>query len=138
SVSVVFVGNPRCVVTEKLPAEPTENVVWSALVIDGSSVTVSVKLWVAFGGMPLLAVIVIGYDPPVPAAGVPARVAVPSPLSVKLTPDGRLPVSVIVVAVGAVVTVNVPAEPTAKVVWSALVISAEAVTVRVNAWSTWP
>ena len=42
------------------------------------------------------------------------------------------------VAAGLVVTVNVPAEPTAKVVWSALVIAADATTVRVKAWSTWP
>jgi EmrB/QacA subfamily drug resistance transporter len=34
------------------------------------------------------------------AAGVPPRVAVPSPLSVKVTPDGRAPVSVRVAAVG--------------------------------------
>ena len=38
--------------------------------------------------------------PPVPAAGVPARVAVPSPLSVKLTPAGSAPVLVIVVVAG--------------------------------------
>ena len=44
-----------------------------------------------------------------PAAGVPASVAVPSPLSVKVTPEGRLPLSVIVVVAGTpgvVVTVN--------------------------------
>ena len=42
------------------------------------------------------------------------------------------------IKVGEVVTVKVPAAPTAKVVWSALVIRAEAVTVSVNAWSVWP
>ena len=33
--------------------------------------------------------------PPVPGAGVPESVAVPSPLSVKVTPPGSVPVSVI-------------------------------------------
>ena len=52
-----------------------------------------------------------------PAAGVPARVAVPSPLSMKVTPVGSAPVSVRA-AVGnpVVVTVNEPAGPTVKVV----------------------
>ena len=63
---------------------------------------------------------------PVPTAGVPLSVAVPSVLSRKPTPVGRAPVSdktgfgepVAVV----VVTVNVPAVPTVKVVLFALVI----------------
>ena len=46
----------------------------------------------------MLAVTVTGKVPL--AVGVPARVAVPSPLSVKLTPAGSLPVLVIVVALG--------------------------------------
>ena len=47
-----------------------------------------------------------------PAAGVPARVAVPSPLSTKVTPVGSAPVS-LSAGVGnpVVVTVNVPAVP---------------------------
>ena len=60
-----------------------------------------------------------------PAAGVPARVAVPSPLSMKRHPARQRPVSVSVVAAGkpgVVVTVKLPAVPTAKVAWSALVI----------------
>ena len=69
-----------------------------------------------------------------PAAGVPASVAVPSPLSVNVTPEGSVPVSVTVVrAAGLVVTVNVPAVPTVKVVWSALVIAGASVTVSVKA-----
>jgi hypothetical protein len=47
-------------VTVKVPAVPTTNVVPFALVIPGASFTVKVKLCVAFGAMPLLAVIVIG------------------------------------------------------------------------------
>jgi hypothetical protein len=42
----------------------------------------------------LVAVTVIEYEPPAFPAGVPARVAVPSPLSVKVIPAGRAPVSV--------------------------------------------
>jgi hypothetical protein len=68
-----------------------------ALVIVGAEVavvTVRVKDWVALLPIPLAAVMVIGYVPLVPAAAVPARVAVPLPLSVKVTPDGSVPDSV--------------------------------------------
>ena len=67
--------------------------------------------------------------PPVPAAGVPERVPVPSPLSVKVTPPGRAPVSERA-AVGKPVdvTVKLPAVPVAKVVLTPEVIAA--------AWST--
>ena len=54
------VGNPRSVVTLKVPAEPTVKVVLFALLILGASSTASVKFCVAFGETPLLAVIVIG------------------------------------------------------------------------------
>jgi hypothetical protein len=56
----VGAGDP-VVVTVKLPAVPTVNVVVFALVITGACVvfTVSVKLWVAAVPTPLLAVIVI-------------------------------------------------------------------------------
>ena len=43
------------------------------------------------GPMPLEAVTVNGYVPPLPAAGVPLTVPVPSPLSVKVTPGGSCP-----------------------------------------------
>ena len=75
-------------------AEPNVNVVALAEVRDGAwvtVVTVSTKDWLAFGLTPLLAVIVIGYVPP--EVGVPERVAVPLPLSTKLTPFGSAPVS---------------------------------------------
>ena len=68
--------------------------------------------------------IVIGYTPPVPAAGVPASAAVPSPLSTNVTPDGREPVSE---SAGAglpdVVTANDPALPVVNVVVAADVIA---------------
>ncbi len=59
-----------------------------------------------------------------PAAGVPARVAVPSPSSTKVTPVGSAPVSVSAeVGTPVVVTVNVPAVPVVNVVVAALVIA---------------
>src|SRR4051794_6466184 len=87
----------------------------------------------------LVAVIVSGKEPPV--LGVPARVAVPSPLSVKETPAGRAPVLVRVVDVGkpgVVVTVKLPALHAVNVTWSKLVIAGSAATVSVNDWSEWP
>ena len=59
-----------------------------------------------------------------PAAGVPASVAVPSPLSTKVTPAGSAPVSLSAeVGNPVVVTVNVPDVPVVNVVLSALVIA---------------
>ena len=59
------------------------------------------------------------------APGVPLRVAVPSPLFVKVTPVGSAPVLVIVVAVGdpLVMIVNVPRIPVVNVVALELVIT---------------
>ena len=97
----------------------------SALVIAGAWLIVRVKLRVT-GGRPLsVAVNVSGWLPPVPAPGVPASVAVRSPLSVKVTPAGSVPVTV---SVGAevqpplVVTENVLAVPAVKVALLALVV----------------
>src|ERR1700739_463087 len=82
------------------------------------------KLWVAFGGAPFWAVIVMGYVPSVPSAGVPASVAVPSPLSENVTPLGNDPLSI---RLGGgrplVLTENVPAVPTTNVVLLSLVIA---------------
>ena len=103
------------------------------------ALTVSVNVCVASGTDA-----VAGGDgervvPPVPAAGVPARVAVPSPLSVKVTPDGRVPVSVEVVGAGtpgAVVTVNEPgrADREGGVVGAGDVGRAVSFTVSVKVW----
>ena len=71
------------------------------------------------------------------AAGVPLRVPVPSPLSVKLTPLGRLapPRARLGVGVPVVVTVNDPAVPTVKAVAFALLIVGACLTVKVKAWA---
>jgi hypothetical protein len=77
--------------------------------------TVNVKFWVAFGETPLFAVIVMGYEPA--AVVEPLKVAVPLPLSMKLTPVGRVPV-LLSPGVGEpeVDTVNDPVVPAVKVV----------------------
>ena len=125
-VKVGPLGKP-VVVTEKVPELPVVNVVLSALVIAGAWSTVRVKDWVASGEVPFEAVIVKGYVPPVPSAGVPARVAVPSPLSVKVTPLGSAPGlgkgQGRLVGSPLVVTMKVPGLPVVKVVLSALVIA---------------
>ena len=72
----------------------------------------------AFGETPFEAVIVIGYVPPVPAAGV----TLSRPAELKVTPLGKLPVSVNVgVGKPLAVTVKEPAVPTVNVVLFALV-----------------
>ena len=114
------------VVTVNVPAMPTVKVVVAALVIVGATgvgLTVRVKDWVALGAMPLFAVIVKGYDPTVPTAGVPLNVAVPLPLSTNVTPAGNTPASFnAALGLPVVVTVKVPAMPTANVAFAALVI----------------
>ena len=60
----------------------------------GALVTVRVNAWVAVPFL-FLAVRVSGYTPAAAFLGVPEIVAVPSPLSVNLTPDGSRPVLVI-------------------------------------------
>ena len=77
-------------VTVKVPDVPTMNVVELADVMAGAWLTVSVKLWVASGDTPLEALRVIGYEPPVEAAGCPR--GHPSTRS-RVTPLGRAPVS---------------------------------------------
>ena len=63
--------------TPTVPLAVVELVITGGTSNDVGEFTVSVKLCVAFGGTPLLAVMVRGYVPVVPAAGVPASVAVP-------------------------------------------------------------
>ena len=121
-------GKPL-VVTRKLEAAPTAKVAAPALVMAGASFTVSVKDWVASGLTPFAAVMVSPRTPPPPAAGVPASVAVPSPLSTKVMPDGNEP-TLVRLGTGKplVVTMKLPGLPTVKVAWSAPVIA--------GGWST--
>ena len=78
------------------------------------------KLCVAFGVTPFAAVMVMGYTPPVVAAGVPLR----TPPELRVTPLGRLPVVTLNVGTGkpVAVTVKVPGVPVVKVVLAPLVI----------------
>ena len=106
-----------------------------AEVIAGAASTVRVKDWVA-----VLAHSVAGGDgdrvgPAGPRAGVPARVAVPLPLSTKVTPVGRVPVSPSeAVGVAGRGHREDPAVPVVKVAWLAEVIAGAASTVRVKDW----
>src|SRR5437870_5783148 len=90
----------------------------AVVVITGGWLTVSVKFCVAFGLTPLLAVIVKVYVPPDPTAGVPLR----TPVALKVTPLGRVPVT-LKVGVGKplAVTVKVPAWASVNVALAALV-----------------
>ncbi len=67
-------------------------------------------------------------------SGVPARVPVPSSLSAKVMPAGKVPnIPRVAIGVPVVVTVNAPAAPTVKVVVLALVILGAVPIVRVKA-----
>ena len=71
-----------------------------------------------------------------PAAGVPARVAVPSPLPVKVTPAGNAPCTDSAAAgKPLLVTVKLPAWPVANVVFAALVIAGACSTVSMKVWT---
>ena len=71
--------------------------------------------------------------PSVPAAGVPAKVAVPLPLLVKVTPLGRGPDSDTVgVGIPVVVTVKLPTVPVVKAALEPDVMAGEASTVTVK------
>ena len=83
--------------------------------------TVRVKFCVAFGNVPLLAVIVTECEPTVPAAGVPLK----TPAELRVTPVGKVPVVTANVGAGEplAVTLKVPANPAVKVVAFALVMA---------------
>jgi hypothetical protein len=128
------VGNPVAL-NVKVPAVPAVKVVEGADVMAGGWSTVRVKLWVAGEPTPLVAVMVMGYVPPVPLAGVPARVAVPLPLSVKVTPVGSVPDSPSDAAGNPVaVTVKVPADPVVNVVEAADDTAGAWSIANVNVW----
>ena len=127
---------PVAVRVAEPPKVPVPGPVKAMAWLPGS--TVRENDWVASGAVPLWAVMVKVKGLPAVAAGVPARVAVPLPLSVKVTPPGRVaPPSERVVPAGKswpVVTVKVPGVPTVKVVEAALVMVGASSTVRVKDW----
>ena len=123
-------------VTVKVPALPSVKVVLSAEVMPGATCDGQREGLAGVRADP-----VGGADGEVvdsrwcPVAGVPARVAVPSPLSLKVTPVGRAPDSESDGGRQAVeVTVKVPALPSVKVVWSAEVMVGGPSTTRVKDW----
>ena len=134
----VGVGVPL-VVTVKVNGWPAMAVAEPALVIASPLLIVRTKLWVAVPTK-FAAAMVSVYVPWLPAAGVPDRVAVPLPLSLKVTPGGSAGLeSSVIAAVGkpVVVTEKLPAVATGKVADGALVITGAAVaglTVRVKLW----
>ncbi len=91
--------------TVRRSAAPTLALIAGIFLMAGARVTVRVNAWVAVPFL-FLAVRVSGYTPAAAFLGVPEIVAVPSPLSVNLTPEGSRPVLVILGA-GAPVVVTV-------------------------------
>jgi hypothetical protein len=116
------------VVTVNLIALPTVAVTVLPEVMAGAWSTTRRKLCVADPAA-LVAFTVRRRLPPVPAAGVPAKVAVPFELAVKLSPVGSAPDSVrLAVGLPVAVTVKVRAWPTVKVTVAAEVMA--------GVWST--
>jgi hypothetical protein len=116
------VGTPVAM-TWKAPGVISKNAVLAALVIAGAAgvPTVSVKLCVALGDTPLEAVIVSGYVPLVPLAGVPPSTPV---VLLSITPLGRVPFSENVGAGNPLaVTVNDDTNPDPNKILAALVIA---------------
>ena len=108
-------------VTVNVPSEFTAKVALLALVNAGAWFTDRVKFCVALEPTPFNAVKLIGYTPPIPAAGVPLSTPV---VVLNVTPVGSNPVSVKVGAGSPVaVTVKVPGAATVNVVLLALVIA---------------
>jgi hypothetical protein len=96
----------------------------------GAGVTVMVNACVASGFTPLAAVMVRRKFPRLPSAGVPLTVAVPSPLSRKVTPPGSAPLALrLGVGKPSVVTRKLPGWRSVNVVVLALVIAGASLTV---------
>src|SRR4051794_21879149 len=76
------------VVKVKLHATPTPQLVWSTLVTDAASLSVSVNDCVASGLMLFVALSVNVYGPPLDPVPSPEMVAVPPTPGVKLIPAG--------------------------------------------------
>lgn len=136
-LAIAGVGTPLAD-TVNVPAEPIVKVALVALVNAGATpaTTVRVKLWFA---VPLLFWAVMPSELVLGAVGVPLIVAVPLPLSTKVTPEGSAPDTVSAgLGLPVVVTVKVLSAPTANVALVALVITGPvAATIdSVNVWFT--
>ena len=111
----------------RVPAEPAALIRWTAarsvvggvVVVGGAvvvgaqigSVTVIVNTWWVVIPAALITVTTRGYEPAVPAAGVPAMVTAPED-GVDVTPAGRVPVTnTVAVGVAAAETLTVPGWP---------------------------
>jgi hypothetical protein len=122
------------VVTAKVKAVPDVSVRVAALENVGAWPTVKLKDWLAVP-LEFLAVNVRGYTPLAVAPGVPASVAVPLALAVKVRPEGSVPVCDSVgVGEPVVVTVKLKALPPVATAELALVIASPLLTVRVKLW----
>jgi len=119
----------------KDPGIPVVKDALAPLVKVGASFTVRVKFWVASGSKPLVAIKTSGYSPPLPAVGVPLRLAVPFRLSVKLIPPGKVPVKLNVgEGYPLLVKANDPGVPTKNVVLFELVIAGPSPMDKVRVW----
>jgi hypothetical protein len=122
------------VVTAKVKAVPDVSVTLAALENVGTFPTVKVKDWLAVP-VEFLAVKVRRYTPLAVAPGVPASVAVPLPLLVKVKPEGNVPVwDSVGVGEPVVVTVKLNAWPPVATAEAALVIASPLLTVKVKLW----
>ena len=115
------------VVTVNDPAVPAVKVAAAGLVKLGAWPTMIVKVWVAAGSIPLVAVIESVLVPD--AVGVPEIRALPLALGVNVRPAGRVPVSVIV-GVGEPV-VMMPAAPS----WFSVKNAVEPLVMTGAAWA---
>jgi hypothetical protein len=133
-IESVGAGKPVAT-TVCVPAVPTWKVAAAALAIAGAWLTVSVKVCVPLGVTPPLDAVIVSVKTPPGPVGVPERTAVPVPLvAPSVTPAGKAPPMLMLVAVGValVVIVKVPACPTVNVVALALVIATVWFTVSVK------
>ena len=97
-----------------LPLDPAVNTAAGAEVNAGGALIVSGSLAPLSGAAALLAYTRKEYRPPVPAPGVPDKVALPSPSSCQTTPAGSEPLSRMELTAGVPVafTVQLNATPT--------------------------
>src|SRR5215469_5715587 len=127
-LAVIVIGytppEPAAAFPASSPAEAAVNVAFAFDLKLGASRTVRVKVCWTVAPTPLSALMVIGYTPPEPTAGVPESSHSKGVGSVTVTPAGRLPVTENVGAGKPVAaSAKLPAVPTVKVVLAPDVIT---------------